>query len=112
MAGDKIREDEIMSDDELDNVAGGTLQDTDKDIEMVGRLGLFNGNPNFSAIKDFYQNNRGALTDMFAKFGIEYTQHEDKGNEYVYSYVRAGQTTRIHLSQEEVWNIIREQLGK
>lgn len=107
MAKSKIRNDEILSDDELDNVAGGSWMETTGDILKAGKLGLVNVNPDdLVAVANFYQNNRGELTDMFAKFGIEFT-HNGKWyeeNEYVHN----GQK----ISQDEAWKIINQQLGK
>lgn len=107
MAGDKIRDDEIMSDEKLDNVAGGNWWQTANDIKKAGMLGLVNVNPDdWNSIEKFYFDNRGELTDIFAKFGVQYIQNESmrENNEFVYN----GQK----ISRDEAWKIIEQQLGK
>ena len=114
MASDKIREDEIMSDDELDNVAGGRMQESINDVQRAGRLGLLDVNPyNKTDIVKFCLDNSGELTKMFAKFGITFTHNEDsnKNNEYVYNSVSGGQRMRRYISQNEAWSIIEQKLG-
>ena len=57
----------------------------------------------------FYSNNRGELTDMFAKFGIQFTQRPEEGrNMYTNDYIYNGQK----ISQDEAWDIIKNKLGK
>ena len=105
MANDKIREDEILSDDELDNVAGGHWAQTADDIVRAGKLGLIDINPGDTyAVADFYHTNLGELTNVFAKFGIEFTHRVYEEN----SYVHNGQ----QISTYEAWSIIRQKLGK
>ncbi|MBO4401349.1 MAG: hypothetical protein J5809_05840 [Selenomonadaceae bacterium] len=107
MANDKIRNDEILSDEELDNVAGGSWMQTSLDIIEAGKSGLVNVNPDdVESVANFYQNNRSELTDMFAKFGIEFTHRGKWYEENDYSF--NGQK----ISRDEAWSIINKQLGK
>lgn len=113
MANDKIRDDEIMSDDELDNVAGGRMYETFNDIKTAHSHGLIQIDPSTnSSIEEICAGNCDKLPSMFKKFGITFTYNEGKGNDYVYEGVFHGERFRRHISQSEAWQMVLQKLYK
>ena len=99
MAEEKILKDEIMSEDELDNVAGGNAEEINKDfgfLRAVGALGQT------SAVNDV------AMVRAFAAHGIGYIQYggdgitgnRDKGNLHNEYFVNGKQVTREAALQQ------------
>ena len=107
----KINKLKAMSEDELDQVAGGTTLDTLDDLKRAcdRKLSGFE-NHKFSGMewtnwRDSDNNLIGKLTDMFASYGID-VQFNDKGwvpNVYTY------QGKEIH--QWDAWKIIDSKLS-
>lgn len=71
MKDEKILQDELMIDEELDQVVGGNVGQTVNDICFFRALGL-----------------HGSPSDLFKKYGIDYKSHntrnDDRDNEYVF----------------------------
>ena len=64
MADEKILKDEVMDDEQLDGVAGGTLKETLDDREMLKKIGVYDFNS-----KDGFTK---SVQNAFAKFGNDY----------------------------------------
>ena len=64
MADEKILKDEIMDEEQLDEVAGGTLKETLDDREMLKKIGLYDFNSEAGFSK--------TVQNGFAKFGNDY----------------------------------------
>ena len=86
MADEKILQDEIMSDDELDGVAGGTTAQCKSDMDFMHDLGLVAQNV------DHMQSD--ALTRAFAKAGVNMVAHYNDTNQNEYFNSSGKQITR------------------
>ena len=90
MADEKILKDELMSDEELDGVAGGTRLETFADGNELYKRGLLNEDDAFSA---------APVRNMLHKMG--YAGYEDKGgiiNGNIYTD-KSGNT----ITRDEFW---------
>ena len=74
---------EILKDEQLDMVAGGTTREINKDIEFLKAIGLMRPD----------QNDKTTMKRAFAQSGISVIFHDgdDLANEY---YLNGGQITR------------------
>lgn len=98
MKNDKILQEKILSDVELDNVAGGTQKETNQDLKNFEAMGM----------KIFFQSNDKSfmyyqtlenLINAFNKFGVKYEyDFGDKANKYFVG--------DKELNHEEVWKYI------
>ena len=64
MADEKILKDEVMDEEQLDEVAGGTLKETLDDRNLLNKIGLYDFNS-----KDGFTK---TVQNGFAKFGNDY----------------------------------------
>ena len=87
----EILKDEIMSDEQLDGVAGGNAAETGKDVKFLSAIG---------ALAQGDETNLARMTRAFAKLGVGvvihgdvngYTDHPDWNNEY---FIIGKQVTR------------------
>lgn len=95
----KILDEEIMSDDELDNVAGGTKQETNQDLENFEAMGMkiFVQTNDLSATYHYTLNN---LINAFQKYGVKYEyDFENKANKYFVG--------DKEFNHEEIWKYIK-----
>ena len=88
----KILKNEILSDEQLDNVAGGTVDETDWDIAY-----FFNQKWPIDFPED-WDEAVALLKDMFRKAGVDYEPNERKPN--VYSAIVNGDVGRT-IKREE-----------
>ena len=84
MAEDKILNEEIMDDEELDNVAGGTYLESADDAKKFNKLGIKITDNEFLGVPVLHHDEFVKLRDAFTKFGVTV---KDKGglinsNEY------------------------------
>lgn len=86
MADEKKIASEVMSDEELDQVAGGTIDQCQKDMNLMHDIGLV---PQYV---DHMQSD--ALTRAFAKAGINMVAHYNGTNQNEYFNASGKQITR------------------
>lgn len=81
MADDKIYDDELMTNEELDKVAGGTYQETAEDSEFLWCYGLCNkySEGTISITAGMRTNRSDEVKAGWAKVGIEYEYHGGTG---------------------------------
>ena len=80
---EKILDEEIMSDDELDNVAGGSFDELKADAEALQSklpAGIKLSHP--SGIGNMKIYDRDAVIEVFRKYGVNVNIDFDKPNEY------------------------------
>ncbi|MBQ9442188.1 MAG: hypothetical protein IJU55_04180 [Selenomonadaceae bacterium] len=93
MKDEKILQEEMLSDDELEKVAGGTRIETFQDGNELYKRGLLNGDDALSSSK---------VREAIHKLGYKYVDHGGvkmfggKDNEY---FNKAGES----ISREEFW---------
>ncbi len=93
MTDEKITSNEILSDEQLDNVAGGSERQMETDVANFKKLGVLPAST--------YKHDGGAIQRAFALFGIEaklHGGHFGKSNEYFYNGVK--------LNQEQAWSVV------
>lgn len=103
MADDKFA-DEILSDDELDAVAGGNYTETNQDLENFEAMGMkiYVQAPELTATYHYTLNN---LINAFQKYGVKYDyDFGTRANRYF--------VDGKELNHEEVWSYIKSQSGK
>lgn len=97
MAEEKINSAEVMSEDELDNVAGGNAVETQKDLDFLRAVGAM-GQDTSAVLAD--------ITRAFASHGVGVVIHGDvrgtsdnpnMNNEY---YIKGKQVTRAAALQQ------------
>lgn len=110
MADEKILDDELMTDEELDKVAGGTIDESIQDFISASERGIddFNHlaeNYNQSTLIEYLDkdirtggNVVGKLKEMFASYGIDMQYNKNNNNTYSYN--------GHQITQQEAWNII------
>ena len=84
-----------LDDEELENVAGGTMYQMEKDIQHFKELGVLSDRTD--------EHDKDAIRRAFRAFGIEAEPHGGciSGNEYTYR----GDS----ISRKEAWNIVQDQ---
>ena len=96
-----------MSDEELENVAGGTFDELKSDAHELQRVFGIGGPIRFtypSGIGNMELVDRSAVVAGFAKLGVRMTSDFDKPNEY---FIGGNKVTR-----EEAWNHINAIVDK
>ena len=97
MAEEKINSAEIMSDEELDGVAGGTLAESQKDVKFLSAIG---------ALTQGDEANLARITRAFASHGVGvvihgdvngYSDNPNMNNEY---FINGKQVTRAAAFQQ------------
>ena len=107
MAEEKILKDELLSDEQLENVAGGTLDETAADTRVLKKLGLRIDGRSAEDLIDFskFSEAAGEVSQIFKRFGIRVDQYwGPKTNKYY----RDGQ----EISRELAFKIVAKNLGK
>ena len=107
MAEEKILKDELLSDEQLENVAGGTLDETAADTRVLKKLGLRIDGRSAEDLIEFSKFSEAAIevSQIFKRFGIRVDQYwGPKTNKYY----RDGQ----EISRELAFKIVSKQLGK
>ena len=100
MAEDKFA-DEILSDDELDAVAGGNYQETNQDLDNFEAMGM---KISVEYTASFHYTLR-SLIRAFQKYGVQYDyDFGSRANRYF--------VDGKELNHEEVWSYIKSQSGK
>ena len=101
MKDEKILKEEILSDDELENVAGGTRDQTYADGNELYKRGLLSAEDAFSSTP---------VRETLHKLGYKYVDHGGlkmfggKGNEY---FNKQGES----ISREEFWKNFDKENG-
>ena len=101
MADEKIFENEVMNEEELDNVAGGTRIETFQDGNELYKRGLLNEDQALSV---------APVRELLHKMGYKYVDHGGikefggKDNEY---FNKAGES----VSREEFWKNFNAENG-
>ncbi|MBR0262117.1 MAG: hypothetical protein IJQ85_10040 [Selenomonadaceae bacterium] len=94
---------ELMSDDKLDQVAGGTWEDIVEDVNRFKRdFGIDFASKYFNDDIDYYV--RSDLIDAFRKFGIKLEFHSESANKY---FIDGKEVTR-----DEAFNQVKNKLGR
>ena len=107
MAEEKILKDELLSDEQLENVAGGTLDETAADTRVLKKLGLRIDGRSAEDLIEFSKFSEAAIevSQIFKRFGIRVDQYwGPKTNKYY----RDGQ----EISRELAFKIVAKNLGK
>ncbi len=98
MTDEKITNDEILNEEQLDEVAGGTLAEIKNDIYRFKLLGVLS---NYTDEVDEY-----ALKNAFARFGISASTKFASGNNYVYTM------DGREYDRNTVWNFICDKMNR
>ena len=93
-----------MSDDELDQVAGGTFEELKADAEEFESFGKMFQCSYPTGIGNMRIYDREAVVGLFAKFGVQVNFDDNKPNEY---FIDGNKVTR-----EEAWNHINSIVDK
>ena len=106
MAEEKIMEEEVLNEEELEGVAGGTAQESFADREQLNKLGLYN----FDKDKGFV----GSLQDGFNALGkkIGFTlnvKSESSLNNKAENVYKIGNQT---LTRDQFWNTVNRLMPK
>ena len=98
MAEEKILDEEILDDDELEGVAGGSTAENRDDRERLMQMGYYN-----SATKSISKNLKASFSNLGSKLGcdLHISANNNKGNA-ANKYFIADQ----EVSRTEFWNII------
>lgn len=98
MKDDKILQDEIMSDDELDNIAGGTYQELNELYGAINSVGM---------LKKYIKNSKPGNIDvneinniLKEKLGVELKYNADGANQY--EFYLGGQKTNHSTVVNEI----------
>ena len=110
MAEEKILKDEILSDEELENVAGGTAAELAKDIKFLNALGIKTKNYSMDEIKS---NAFGIGIEITNLIGGDLTIYADIEYENDYRIVSCfmGEDD-TYLTRAEFYKKVCEQVGK
>ncbi len=100
MTDEKITNEEILSEEQLDEVAGGTGAETENDVYRFKLLGVL---PNSTGAKD-----ADALKNAFAKFGITLKNHRGYISNNEYTYWGDGKK----YDRNTVWNFICDKMNR
>ena len=93
-----------MSDEELDQVAGGTFEELKADAEEFESFGKMFQCSYRTGIGNMKIYDRRAVVGTFARFGVKVNFDFDKSNEY---FIGGNKVTR-----EEAWNHVKEIINK
>ena len=87
----EILKDEILKDEQLDNVAGGTVREINKDWQFMTDLALMNPSDN--------QLDMNQMKRVFAQFGYTIIEHDNDNdaNEY---YFNGKQVNRVDVLRQ------------
>ncbi len=99
MTDEKITNDEVLEDEQLEKVAGGTTAQIEHDLDTLKNMGIIPASAN--------HHDTGLLARAFNLYGITVTSHGGlkEGNKYV---VQHGEFAGIDVGQEGAWKIINE----
>ena len=102
MADEKILEEEILNEEELEGVAGGTLKETFNDSRQLAGLGLYN----FDKSKGFVGSVQEGFDALGKKIGLTLNVKSDLSsngsNKNVY------QIGNQNVTRDEFWTIVNE----
>ena len=107
MAEEKKIADEMLTDDELDEVSGGTIDETAADTRVLKKLGLRIDGRSAEDLIEFSKFSEAAIevSQIFKRFSIRVDQYwGPKTNKYY----RDGQ----EISRELAFKIVAKNLGK
>ena len=93
-----------MSDEELDQVAGGTFEELEADAKEFESFGKLFQCSYPTGIGNMRIYDRGAVVGLFAKFGVQVNFDFDKSNEY---FIGGNKVTR-----EEAWKHVNAIMDK
>jgi hypothetical protein len=98
MADEKILEEEVLDDAELENVAGGTLKETLDDRARLSKIGMYN----FDNKKGF----AGSVSDGFVQFGEKYGMKISVGTNLKKDGANQYFLNGKEVSREKLWRMI------
>ena len=106
MADEKILEEEVLDEEELENVAGGTLKETLNDRDMLTKLGLYKFDDN----KGFVVSVQEGFNALGKKIGCTLTvKSETSLNNNTANVYQIGKQT---VSREQFWATVDRLLPK
>ena len=100
MAEEKIIKDEILKDEQLEQVAGGSEKQIEDDLSTFKRMGVIPASANL--------HDTGLLERAFSLYGITVKTHGGhwgKSNEYI---VNSGQFAGQDVGQDGAWKIVNK----
>ena len=107
MKDEKILQDEILSDDELDQVVGGNAEDITYDLKFLYNRGLANYNYSRYTVDFDLEHSRSSIKmvkDGFWKAGISCIAHPNNANKY---YMDGKE-----ISRAEAWAYVDQHFPK
>ncbi|MBR6013959.1 MAG: hypothetical protein IK062_09295 [Selenomonadaceae bacterium] len=105
MKDEKILQDELMTDEELKNVYGGTCDETYSDVDNFEALGIkvYCREPGIP-VNDLHTWTMMNLYDEFNRFGVNVEAHNDDSTPNKYFIGEK------NVSREEVWKYIKSKI--
>lgn len=106
MAEEKILDNEILDDNELEGVAGGTLKETFNDSKQLAGLGLYN----FDKNKGFVGSVQEGFNALEKKIGVSLNVKCDSSlNNSTENVYQIGNQT---LTRDQFWNTVNRLMPK
>ena len=102
----EILKDEILSDEELENVAGGTYLESADDAKNFKKLGIDIGAKEIAGIPVLFHDEFVKLRDTFQQYGVTIKDHGGLINDNKYFIGDK------EVSREDAWKHINAQFGK
>ena len=102
----EILKDEILNDEQLDNVAGGTYLESADDAKRFKDLGIKIFNNDIAGVPVLMHDEFVKLRDTFNQYGV--TIKDNGGLVNANKYFIGGE----EVSREDAWKHIKAQLGK
>jgi len=106
MAEKNILKDEILNDEELDNVAGGTYLESASDAQKFKELGIDIGAEEVFGVPVLFHDEFVKLREAFNKYGVTIKDNGGLVNENKYFIGNK------EVSRDDAWKHIEEQLKK
>ena len=100
MSEEKILDNEILDDEELDGVAGGTFKETVGDRAKLNQLGLYN----FDESKGFAGSIKEGFDKLGRELGLDVKCDSSLSNDTANRY----QIDNRKMTRDEFWSIINE----
>ena len=106
MAEEKILEEEVLNEDELEGVAGGTAKEAFADREQLNKLGLYN----FDKEKGFVGSLQDGFNALGKKIGLTLNvKSESSLNSQTANVYKIGNQTLTH---DQFWNTVNRLMPK
>ena len=108
MKDEKILNEEVLSDEELEGVAGGADDETLKDAQFLNKLGLADWRISMNDIKEARSDAEGYLAGAFSEVGIS-VEYSEKGKNVYREIVGNGLSHPI--TQAQAYAIVKDNLS-